>query len=380
MGHVYTPGLKVKEAIYLEKVRILPLEGEVTVSENEAVAPSTVIARSFLPGAARSVNLAGNLGVEPANVKVFMLKSEGDEINEGEIYAQSKGFLGLFKTKIRAPFSGSIDSISKITGQAILRQKPVPVEKRAYMKGTVKKIIEKFGVVVGTRATFIQGIFGIGGEKFGKIVLAVDDNEQVLTRDKIKEEHQGKIVVGGSFVTADALKKAIDLGVSGVVAGGFNDKDLRDFLGYDIGVAITGSESINTTLVITEGFGEIPMAPYTFALLKKREGEESSINGATQIRAGVIRPEIIIPFSSEQLDKMEGVAVSDIQEETKGVETGSKIRAIRAPYFGKIGDVVELLPETQQLESESKARVLKVKFKNDEIAIIPRANVEIIEE
>ena len=37
-------------------------------------------------------------------------------------------------------------------------------------------------------------------------------------------------------------------------------------LGYNLGVAITGSERVGLTLVITEGFGEVPMAERTFAL------------------------------------------------------------------------------------------------------------------
>ena len=59
-----------------------------------------------------------------------------------------------------------------------------------------------------------------------------------------------------------------------------HDQDLRDILGYDLGVAITGTERIGTTLVITEGFGEIAMADRTFQLLKSRVGHEASVSGA----------------------------------------------------------------------------------------------------
>ena len=59
-------------------------------------------------------------------------------------------------------------------------------------------------------------------------------------------------------------------------------------------VAITGSERIGLTVVITEGFGEIAMSERTFRILQQREGRQASVN-ATQIRAGVMRPEIVIP-------------------------------------------------------------------------------------
>jgi len=150
--------------------------------------------------------------------------------------------------------------------------------------------------------------------------------------------------------------------------------DLRDFLGYDIGVAITGSEDLGVTLVITEGFGEIDMAQRTFDLLKSKEGQMVCINGATQIRAGVIRPEVVIPYTGdlESFDEVKSSASS-------GLEVGSPIRVIRQPHFGQIGAVSDLPPALQQLESESKARVLEVSFKDGKKAIVPRANVELIE-
>jgi len=60
-------------------------------------------------------------------------------------------------------------------------------------------------------------------------------------------------------------------------------------------VEATGTEQVGFTLILTEGFGSIPMAGKTFALLSAHAGQPASISGATQIRAGVIRPEIIIP-------------------------------------------------------------------------------------
>jgi hypothetical protein len=63
-----------------------------------------------------------------------------------------------------------------------------------------------------------------------------------------------------------------------------------------------------------------------------------------------------------------------------GLDIGSPIRVIRAPYFGKLGSVTALPSPLQVLESESKARVLEVEFESGERAIIPRANVEMIED
>ena len=62
------------------------------------------------------------------------------------------------------------------------------------------------------------------------------------------------------------------------------------------------------------------------------------------------------------------------------MSVGSLMRVIRVPYFGKIGKVVALPPELEKLESETSARVLEIEFLDGTRAIVPRANVEIIEE
>ena len=375
MGHAYTPGLKVTDRILVTKKRILPLKGEVMVKVGDKVDPDTVVARTHLPGAVEPVNVANILAVPPEDVIHYMLKEEGGKVEVGDVIAKSKSFFGLFTSECKCKSEGTIESISHITGQVLIRGNPQPVEIKAYLNGEVVEIFPEEGIAVSSWGSFIQGIFGIGGETHGKIKIVSKDNTSVLTEKEIDKNCAGYVLVGGSLVTADAIKKAISVGAKGVVGGGFSDRDLRDFLGYDLGVAITGSEDLGVTLVITEGFGQINMAERTFELLKSKEGQEACINGATQIRAGVIRPEVVIPS--------EGDVHKGEQEETFeniGLETGKPVRVIREPYFGRLGKVVGLPAPLQKLESESSARVLEVEFEDKTKAIIPRANVELIEE
>jgi hypothetical protein len=163
--------------------------------------------------------------------------------------------------------------------------------------------------------------------------------------------------------------------VKGLVVGGMHDKDLRVLLGYDLGVAITGTENIGFTLVLTEGFGQIPMANKTFELLQALNGRKASISGATQIRAGVIRPEIIVPRDSE-----ESINAADLSSQVKaGAKIGDPVRVIRAPFFGRIGEVVALPSDLLMIPTESHVRVMEIQFADGTKAVVPRANVEIIE-
>jgi hypothetical protein len=175
-------------------------------------------------------------------------------------------------------------------------------------------------------------------------------------------------------MTVEAIEKARAAGASAVVSGGIDDEDLKRVLGYDLGVAITGSENVGLTLIITEGFGDIAMAERTFRLLETRAGADAAVNGATQIRAGVMRPEIVIPWMRESRS-----VEPEVPRPSGYLEIGVPVRIIRDPYFGKIGSVSALPPEPRVLESGSRARVLEVKFDSGESVIIPRANVELIE-
>lgn len=375
MAHAYTPGLKVSEKALIRKERRLPLKGDVTAKVGDTVSADTVVAKTELPGDVQPLNIGGILGIAPEDIDLYLVKKPGNSLKKDEIIAQTKGFFGLFKTTVKAPFDGSLESVSKITGQAILRMEPEPVEVTAYIDGVVTEVFEKEGVLVETSGAFVQGIFGIGGEENGVLERIVDKPQDVITPAEITEAHKDKILIGGSLVTKEVLKKAVKCGCKGIIVGGIGDSDLRDFLGYEIGVAITGSEDKGITVVVTEGFSRMNMAERTFKILTEHEGERASINGATQIRAGVLRPEVIIPFASEAKGPK---GEKDVR--SSGLEIGSTVRIIREPHFGVLGKVSRLPPELMQIETEAKVRILEVELQTGEKAIVPRANVEMIEE
>jgi hypothetical protein len=159
------------------------------------------------------------------------------------------------------------------------------------------------------------------------------------------------------------------------LSGGVSYGDLKKILGYEIGVAVTGSESIPTTLVVTEGFGALSMSKRTFDLIQGFAGKCASLNGATQIRAGVIRPELIVPLSgkSEEENRKGGPSQS------ASLQIGALVRVIRAPRFGTLGTVQALPQERRRMESETLIRTVVIRSEEGEEIELPRANVEIID-
>jgi len=372
VAHAYTPGLRVAGRTVIQKMRRLPLSGEVLVKDGAVVRASDVVAKTDLPGNVKTVNVANVLGVPPADVPGSMTKKSGEHVKEGEVIASAKSFFGVFKSEAKANTTGTIEGVSEITGQVTLREAPIPVEVDAYVDGKVIEVMPKEGVVVETTGAFIQGIFGVGGEQYGTIKVVAKSPDEAMTPEAVPADAKGMILIGGSQVDRKTIEKAKQVGAKGIVVGGIDAEELRLFLGYDLGVAITGSEAIGLTVIVTEGFGRLTMAKKTFELLKAMDGRTASINGATQIRAGVQRPEIIVPVTEESAHSVESGFAG-------GLEIGSSIRVIREPYFGHLGTVADLPAELQPLETEASVRVLKVKFADGTEATVPRANVEMIE-
>jgi hypothetical protein len=373
MGHAYTPGLTVTERTTVRKRRLLPIPGTVMIAQGDRVKATTVVAQTELPGKVHSVNVANLLGIAPDEIRDYLIKKEGEPVQKDDVIAENKPFIKFLKTEVRAPIQGTVDTVSAVTGLVLLREPPRRLELLAYIDGTVAEVLPRQGVTIETSCTLVQGIFGVGGETWGELQMGATSPDETLTPEKLIPDMRGKIVVGGSFLGADTLARAREIGVAALIVGGIHDKDLRALLGYDLGVAITGTEKIGMTLILTEGFGTIPMAAKTFALLSKHQGQKASVSGATQIRAGVIRPEIIIPGDGTRITQ------DAADSERGGIRPGDQVRIIRDPLFGRIGQVTALPPDLRQIETESHVRVLEVGFPDKTRAIIPRANVEIIE-
>ena len=377
MAKAFTPGLTVTARTAYRARRILPIDGTVAVQAGQGVEADTVVAQTFMEGDAFPMKVANLLGANPKDLPGLMLKQVGDAVRKDEPIARSKGIFGMMKTEAKSSADGTIESVSDSTGMVIVRGPKQPIEVRAYVSGRVAEVLPGEGAVIENTVALVQGIFGIGGEAHGPVAMACKAATEELDADDVTAAMRGAVVVGGARMTAAAIAKAKAVGAAAVISGGIDDQDLRDFLGHDIGVAVTGSERMGITLIVTEGFGSIAMAERTFALLASHAGRTASVNGATQIRAGVMRPEIVVPLEASA-GGAGGSAASAGGAMAGVLEIGTPVRVIRDPHFGVLGTVSALPEQPAVLGSGSKARVLEVATADGQRLTVPRANVELI--
>ncbi len=319
-----------------------------------------------------SVDVAMELGVRPREIDRFMLRGIGDEVKRGQIFAKKGEQAAFFTKSAVAPISGIISAINTETGYVTISRPFKEVVVKAYLTGRIARVIQDRGVVVEVPAVRITGIFGVGRETHGILKMVASSPSETVEPDMITSDCKDCVLVGGALVTNDALTKAVQVGARGFVTGTAGYLHVVRSLGVKLGVGITGQEDVPMTLILMEGFGHLNMRDQAFYGLKALEGREASINGATQIRAGAIRPEIVVPFPD--YDGHTEVR-PPVDEE---LSSGQPVRIINEPHFGAIGKVTALPREAVRIETGATVPVVQVLLADGNQVTVPRANVEVL--
>ncbi len=318
------------------------------------------------------VNVARQLDVWPAMVRMYMRFNEGAEVQQGAVLAASPGVGGM--DYAYAPTSGTIERIDAHNGLVYIVRPMQETRLTAYIPGTVEKIIDDSGVTIAGPCKVISGVFGVGGENFGEIIVLGQPGDE-FDAQLLGDEVTGRVVVVPGHADGTALARAEELGATGFVTGGLHQIELVDFLGSEISAGFTGEEDIGMTVIITEGFGRLSMSNHLLRILQHFEGQMVSINGRTQVRAGAQRPEMVIPLESLPEDaQRESVKV--IEGDPK---PGQTVRIISEPYFGQFGTIEEVLPISERYETGAELPSVRISLSDGRKIVVPIANVETFE-
>lgn len=371
-ARAYTPGLICADNVHIHKTRELPLNGENLVDVGAEVTALQPVLRASVPGELYILRIAERMGFDALDLKGKLRVKVGDKIERGQLLCEVRSFFGLFPARFESPVAGTVEFYTEALAHLGVRAEPMPIEVAAFINGTVTEVQAGKSVTIDACVGMLQGIFGVGGERFGEIfALDVPADTIVGAANLNQLDLKNKIIIGGAQFDISALKAAAEAGAIGVVTGSIDADTLHEFVGHEIGVSITGDEDVPLTLFVTEGFGKLSLSARAVEWAKRHHENPASITGATQVRAGALRPELIV-------SRPELVSCLGTPEDLPTLQVGAKARMIRVPYFGQIGTITELPTEPELIPTGAKVRVLRVKLDDGKVVTVPRANVELV--
>ena len=337
--------------------------------------------------------LQGDKNLFSSYVKV----KEGDKVEKGQVIATREE--GHNYTNIFSPVFGTIVNVAPLLGALSIVPDRVSSVVLAHIPGRVLAIRDNREVDLAGYGVVFEGLIGIGGETFGQLASA--GNSPQAWRPASGANLGGRVVVTGN-VDDTSLRLAAQQGVAAVIAGRAREASLCRFANKELGVIATGDEDIPLVLVLTEGFGAGAISPRTYELLNSFAGQTVSVSGTTHIRAGVIRPRIVVslppPDDLRQVGEAPGPGQAELMpdsgpatvgllETPTELAAGLRARILRGPHAGRSGHIVELPVRAQQIATGASVlvAVVQVDASTSDVAagastirvVVPQANLKL---
>ncbi len=242
---------------------ISPASGKIVIRERvekEDIGPFTV-------------NCSKELNVSPNVIRNIMKKKVGNRVEKNGIIIKYSTWQSFMEKACRSPIFGEIIDIDYDAGNVTIRRPAEIIELVSHTSGIVKNIIDNRGAYIEFEGTVIKGKFGFGGERYGilgKDIIIINKKLSRKEYDRYKDKLNGIIT------------SSIDVG------------EFENIFGNDIKKGISREKKGLPTIILMTGFGDMKIDNETFNLLESNTGKYIMVDGRTQIRAGVKRPEIII--------------------------------------------------------------------------------------
>lgn len=352
-------------------------KGAVKVSVGQEVTPDQILGEGKTSVGFMTVDLAQQLKVSSDNALSYLKREMGQNIFQGEILAAKEDLFGFRKKMVFSPADGVIDYYDREHGRLRIKFLPKNLKLASGVYGVVDKVDDKTGTVwIRTMASIVYGVVGSGMEREGTLKV-LGSSEMLMGSRQIVEEDRKHIVVGGGMAFLDALQKAVDLGVSGVIAGGINARDFRAMSGGSWNISHGQWSDVGLTLMATEGFGSTAIGSDIFPLLQDHQGEYVILDGN--------RAKLTLPTRQE--DSMMYIRKArlpvDITPETPLVanqgelKVGVRVRVLSAPYLGSQGVIDSIDRSPTRLPSGITTFVVTVATASRKLRI-PYQNLEIV--
>lgn len=333
--------------------RVLPVSGKVLARIQQKVSPVDVIAETRWAREHILLDVARLLDVSPEMAERLIRCKVDDRLSANTEIATGKG---IFPRHVRTPREGRVVAVGG--GQVLMEVGETKLELKAGIPGTVIQLIPNRGVVIQTAGGLIQGVWGNGRIDSGILVNLADTPDAVLTSGRLDVSLRGSIILGGMITDAETLQDAADLPVRGLILSSVPP------------TLIVKARELRIPIMLTDGFGKLPMNSAAYKLLSTNAKREVTVNAEAYDRYTGARPEVIIPLP-----------ISSEPSAPNAIETfapGLQVRMRRPPAMGMIGSIVAIKPGLTTLPSGLRAPAAEVKLENGETIVAPLINLEVV--
>lgn len=323
------PDKRVAPFVRIQRQRQLPIPGEVSGAIGMRIGAQDVVARAYPPKMRRALSLTRVIGVREQDVPKRLLKQVGDPVEAREIIIAKPINLGVQRLVYRAPEAGQIAAIQG--SWIVLDVYGAPYDVPALYRGTIVSVNPRRGARVEAQGALLQGAWGSGGENVGPLKWIVKTREGILDAPAIEPDARGAILIAGGGITAAGLERARVVQPAGIVVG-------------SLAPALRATASAaGVPLLVTEGFGQIPMSAPVFELLSGLNGQEAALNANYQPRGrGASRPELFVPLVVSRMQQSDHAT----EAPAPAVIAGAAVRGACAPFLGRTG----VLPQALDLK------------------------------
>ncbi len=333
--------------------RLLPVEGITLARPNQKVSPNDVVAEAVWGREHILLNVARTLGVSPAAADRLIKCKADDRLPARAEIAVGKG---LFPRTVTAPRDGRVVVVGD--GQVLMQAGESKLELRAGISGVVVEVIPNRGVVIQAVGALVQGVWGNGRVDSGLLANLIDQPDGVLTAGRLDVSMRGFVILGGMVKDAETLKAAAELPVRGLILSSLYPS------------LIPQAREMRYPIIVTDGFGPMPMNSAAYKLLSTNVKREVTVNAEARDRYSGSCPEVIIPLPV-------GTDAPALQDQVT-FAPGLQVRMRRPPSLGMIGSIVAVKPGLTMLPSGLRAPAAEVKLENGETVTAPLVNLEVV--
>jgi hypothetical protein len=338
----------------IRRERTLPYPGAVVVRMNEKVQAGDVLAEAEPAARFFVLDLARGLGLPAKEAARHLRRERGERVDAGDVLA---GPVGVTRRVVRAPAVGEIVAVQD--GRVYFEAKGAVVPMRASFNGVVVGTDGIQSVTLETTGALVQAVWGNGKEDGGVLRQIATAASEKLQPEVFDLSLRGAVLLGGMCSHGGVLQQAADLAVRGLILGS---------LAADL---VPHARRLPFPLIVTEGFGEIPMNHAAFSLLTTNVGREVALDGRVGGPYSSQRPEAIIPLPATR-------QVS-LPDEVVPLNPGVRVRVVQAPHMGAVGVVRDIPTRAVAYPSGILARSARVELEGIGPEMVPLANLEILQ-